>query len=149
MTKQLSALTLCLLFCAEAVADNATEVRDTVREFYSALNEGNFDEVNRFLLPQGFTEFSSRGGEKPDIATTRLKQLTNSGLLVEVNLRDVEAFVSENMAYATYYRIGTIERPNKDNNAPFHTARVTSVWIKLDGSWRLQHVHNSRTDILE
>jgi ketosteroid isomerase-like protein len=145
MIQKLSAITLFLVFCSQAMADDVTQVRQTIREFYSALNESNFDKVNQFLLPEGFTEFSSRGGLKLDIANAQLEQLINSGLEVHVALRDIEVFVSGEMAYATYYRVGTIERPDKDNNVPSHTARVTSVWIKQGGSWLLKHVHNSRT----
>ncbi len=114
-------------------------------DFYTALNNGDFKTVEGYLLPEGFTEFSSRGGVIIDIPVNLLKNLIENGLAVNVALQHIETYVSGNMAYAVYYRTGTIERPDKDNNVPPHTARVTSVWIKQDGNWYLKHVHNSKS----
>lgn len=135
---------ISLLLVLPAFASDEDDVRQAITDFYSALEAGDFERVDDFLLPEGFTEFSSRGGLKIDITVPLLKKLVEDGLEVKVALQDIETFVHGGMAYSTYYRIGSIARPDKEGLGE-HTARVTSVWIKRDGNWRLMHIHNSQT----
>jgi ketosteroid isomerase-like protein len=134
-----------LFFSVAVTADDAGDVENNIIGFYAALNQGDFDTVNNYLLPSGFTEFSSRGGLLIDISVEGLKKLFKSGLKVRVALQHIDVHVFDGVAYATFYRVGTIDRGGV-NKPQRKTARVTSIWVKKDERWYLSHVHNSKME---
>jgi SnoaL-like domain len=146
MSRMILTFFASMLLALPAFANDEDDLSQAITRFYAALGDNDFTRVDDFLLPEGFTEYSSRGGLKIDITVPLLKHLVENGLEAKVALQHIETFIYGDMGYATYYRIGTIGRPDTEN-APAHTARVTAVWIKKQGSWYIKHIHNSKTGI--
>ena len=138
---------LAFMCCASMVlADEEAEVKATVIEFYSSLNAGDFEKIKPFLLPTGFTEFSSRGGLLIDVSLEALDTLFQTGLTVNVSIQHVDVKILGDAAYATFYRVGTLDRGGS-NKPQRDAARVTSIWVKQDQRWYLSHVHNSNLSV--
>jgi len=137
----LALLTLGLIFFP-AHADDVEELRSTTRVFYDALNDGDVETARNYILTDGFTEFSSRGGALLHVDADLLTAMFDSGLKVDVSLQEMTAKVFGDSGYVTFHRIGTIDRGGS-NKPQGKDARTSMLWIKQDGTWFLVHLHNS------
>ena len=142
-----SALSIILLALAvvSANADETDGLRNAVTTFYAALNKGDVSGARTYILPEGFTEFSSRGGELLHVDADVLEKMFASGLTVNVALENITARVYGDSGYVTFHRIGTIDRGGA-NQPQSKDARTSMLWINRDGNWHLVHLHNSNLE---
>ena len=142
------ALTLLLVCSAFSHADDAAKglatksLEDTVRTFYAALNNADVEAAKKHILPEGFTEFSSRGGPLLHVDADILEKMFAGDLKVNVALEEVDVKAYGDSGYVTFHRIGTIDRGGA-NKPQDKDARTSMFWINRDGTWYLLHLHNS------
>lgn len=139
-----SAFTVFLLALSivSANADETDELRNAVTTFYAALNKGDVTSARNYILPDGFTEFSSRGGELLYVDADVLEKMFASGLTVNVALEKITARVYGDSGYVTFHRIGTIDRGGA-NKPQDKDARTSMYWVNQGSKWYLAHLHNS------
>ncbi|MFA5630756.1 MAG: nuclear transport factor 2 family protein [Porticoccaceae bacterium] len=136
------ACTLLALPGAFAQADATTALQETVETFYAALNNADVDTARKHILPEGFTEYSSRGGALLHVDADILEEMFAGDLKVSVALEEINVKVYGDSGYVTFHRIGTIDRGGA-NKPQDKDARTSMFWIKRDGTWYLLHLHNS------
>jgi len=137
------AIIFLLFFGVFSHADEAAEgLEATVRHFYAALNGADVETVKKHLLPEGFTEYSSRGGPLLHVDGEILEKMFAGDLKVDVALEEIDVKVYGDSGYVTFNRIGTIDRGGA-NKPQDKDARTSMFWINRDGTWYLLHLHNS------
>ncbi len=128
-----------------AIADDADDVKAAMQRSQVAANSGDANTEAQILL-EGFTSFGFAGGllERVDsLEELRKDQQARFDAGLKFNLQDrhIDVRVYGNTAVATSYRVGTINLPNGNTARPNN--RITTVWIKQGGQWKIAHVHNS------
>jgi hypothetical protein len=123
-----------------AVADTAAEVRAEVLES-SAYVRKNLKGMDGGVSSQGSLEFWSSGGllqrvpaESPDVS---YKAFSLTPKHVEVI-----TLVEGQAAVAMYYSEGSYHQDGGDL-VPHYMTRVTEVYVKEDGKWRVRAAHYS------
>lgn len=119
-----------------------TEVKIAVMNLFSGFNSGNVDQIERLLSPEQ-NSFPDEGGFLTSFAdTAELRQAIKSGFKFNFQAHNLEAAVYGNTALTTLIMSGTITPPNTPvrNKQP---TRMSIVWNKQDGAWKLVHAHES------
>ena len=129
-----------------AIADDVDDVKAAVQRFYAALNAGDAGALMRLHAAEN-TRFGPGGGllETSDSLEEQRKDRQaefDAGLKYNLQARHIDVRVYGNStALATFYGVGTITQPNgttfQVNN------RITRVWIKQGGQWKVDHSHLS------
>ena len=145
ITNALAALLLLLSSAVSHADDAATALRETVESFYAALNNADVETARKHILPEGFTEFSSRGGALLHVDANLLEKMFAGDLKVSVALEEMHVKVYDDSGYVTFHRIGTIDRGGA-NKPQDKDARTSMFWINRDGTWYLLHLHNSNIE---
>ena len=129
-----------------AIADDVDDVKAAVLRHYAALNAGDANALLQLQLA-GNTSFGPGGAllEQSDsleeLRKTRQAEF-DAGLKYNLQARHIDVRVYGNLtALATFYGVGTVTQPNgttfQVNN------RITRVWIKQGGQWKVDHSHLS------
>jgi len=129
-----------------ALADDVDDVKAAVLRHYAALNAGDANALIQLQLA-GNTTFGTDNGllERSDsleeLRKTRQAEF-DAGLKANLQARHIDVRVYGNLtAVTTHYGAGTITPPNgttfQVNN------RITRVWIKQGGGWKVVHQHLS------
>jgi len=129
-----------------ATADDVDDVKAAVLRHYAALNAGDANALLQLQLA-GNTSFGPGGAllEQSDsleeLRKTRQAEF-DAGLKYNLQARHIDVRVYGNLtALATFYGVGTVTQPNgttfQVNN------RITRVWIKQGGQWKVDHSHLS------
>ena len=127
-----------------ALADDAEDVKAAELDLLAAENAGDMDRMYRHIDPERTIFLPSggllvvAGGEKDK---RRRQASFDAGLKFDLRVRHLEAEVYGNTAVLTYYRVGTITRP--DGISRSIKFRVTVVRIKQGGQWKEVHRHGS------
>ncbi|HEX8564244.1 MAG TPA: serine hydrolase [Pyrinomonadaceae bacterium] len=119
-----------------------TEVKNAVMNLFSGYNSGNVEQIERFLAPQQ-NNFPIEGGFLTSfINAAELREAIKAGFKLNFQVYNLEAAVFGNTALTTSIIRGTITRPNAPlrNHGP---SRMSIVWNKQNGGWKLVHVHES------
>jgi CubicO group peptidase (beta-lactamase class C family) len=119
-----------------------TEVKNAVMNLFGGYNSGNVEQIERFLAPQQ-NNFPLEGGFLTSfVNAAELREAIKAGFKLNFQVYNLEAAVFGNTALTTSIIRGTITRPNAPlrNHGP---SRMSIVWNKQDGGWKLVHVHES------
>lgn len=119
-----------------------TEVKAVVMNLFGAYNSGNVDQIER-LLTQQQNNFPIEGGFLTSfVNAAELREAIKAGFKLNFQVHNLEAAVYGNTAVTTSVIRGTITPPNAPsrNHGP---SRMSIVWNKQDGVWKLVHVHES------
>jgi CubicO group peptidase (beta-lactamase class C family) len=119
-----------------------TEVKNAVMNLFGGYNSGNVEQIERFLAPQQ-NNFPIEGGFLTSfVDAAELREAIKAGFKLNFQVYNLEAAVFGNTALTTSIIRGTITRPNAPlrNHGP---SRMSIVWNKQNGGWKLVHVHES------
>ncbi len=128
-----------------AMADDADDVKAAEDSYYAALNAGDANAWIQ-LHAVGNTRFGPGGTmlEKYDSLEERRKNqqaASDAGVKFNIQSRHLEISVYGDTAVTTNYGMGTVTQPdgtvNPSNN------RITRVWVKQGGQWKMVHAHLS------
>jgi CubicO group peptidase (beta-lactamase class C family) len=118
------------------------EVKAAVMDIMAGFNSGNVDQIERRLAPQQ-NRFRGEGGFLTSFMdAAELRQAFQSGFKLKFEVQNLEAAVYGDSAIATFFMSGTIT----PRNGPPRTEgpwRVSYVWNKQGGAWKLVHAHQS------
>jgi len=119
-----------------------TEVKNAVMNLFGGYNSGNVEQIERFLAPQQ-NNFPIEGGFLTSfVNAAELREAIKAGFKLNFQVYNLEAAVFGNTALTTSIIRGTITRPNTPlrHHGP---SRMSIVWNKQNGGWKLVHVHES------
>ncbi len=123
-------------------ADAADDVRAAEMDSRTQEDAGNVDGYFKYMVPQ-FTIFPPTSGllsEAPDKKVTQAR--LDAGMKFDMQMRNFEVKVYGDTAVTTYYSVGTVQRPGSSTSERWNL-RMTGVWIKQSGEWKLVHRHES------
>ncbi len=128
-----------------ALADDVDDVKAALQRYMTALNAGDANAWIQ-LHAVGNTRFSTDNGllQRSDSLEEQRKNQqagVDAGVKINVQSRHVEVSLYGNTAVSTRYGVGTVTQPNGTvvqlNN------RITTVWVKQGGQWKITHMHLS------
>ena len=134
-----------MILTTVGMADDVDDVKAAVLRNYAALNAGDANAWTQ-LLAAGNTSFGPGGGllERSDsLEEQRRNQQAafDAGLNYNIGPRHVEVSVYGNTAVSTRYGVGPIAFP--DGTTAQTNNRITTVWVKQGGQWKVVHQHIS------
>ncbi len=145
--KALTTLLVAGMFAtAVAMADDVDDLKAAVLRHYVALNAGDANALIQ-LQAAGYTTFGPGGTllEQSDSLEERRKTRQaefDAGLKYNLQARHIDVRVYGNStAVTTHYGVGRITFPDGTTGQPNN--RITRVWIKQGGQWKLTHQHIS------
>jgi ketosteroid isomerase-like protein len=134
-----------MLQTSVTLADDVDDVKAAVLAYYAALNSGDVNAWVQLHLP-GRTSFGPDGGLLVP-ATSLEEQRKNyqaqvdAGRRYNLQARHLDVQLYGDAAVTTNYSVGSVALPNGTPQAG--TARVSRMWIKQVGQWKIAHVHVS------
>ncbi|HLF82960.1 MAG TPA: serine hydrolase, partial [Blastocatellia bacterium] len=126
----------------QASKQSEDEVKAAVSRLFAAFNSNDADQVARYLAPQQ-NAFSRRGGSlERFVDIDDLRNDLRAGVKLNLQVGDVEAAVYGDAAVTTCFFTQAVTLPNGRvrNDGTF---RLSLVWSKQDGAWKLVHAHES------
>ncbi len=128
-----------------AIADDVDDVKAAIQRYYVALNSGDSNAWIQ-LHAAGNTSFGPGGGllERSDSLEEQRKNQQaafDAGLNYNIGPRHVEVSLYGNTAVSTRYGVGPIAFP--DGTTTQTNNRITTVWVKQGGQWKVVHQHIS------
>ena len=138
-------LVIGMFVTAVAMADDVDDVKAALQRYMTALNAGDANAWIQ-LHAVGNTRFSTDNGllQRSDSLEEQRKNQqagVDAGVKINVQSRHVEVSLYGNTAVSTRYGVGTVTQPNGTvvqlNN------RITTVWVKQGGQWKITHMHLS------
>ncbi|HEY8558888.1 MAG TPA: serine hydrolase [Pyrinomonadaceae bacterium] len=118
------------------------EVKNAVMNLFGGYNSGNIDHIERLLAPQQ-NNFPLEGGFLTSFAdAAELREAFKAGFKLNFQVYNLEAAVYGDTALTTSIIRGTITRPNAPSRI-HGPSRMSIVWNKQNGAWKLVHVHES------
>jgi CubicO group peptidase (beta-lactamase class C family) len=125
-------------------ADQRSEndLKAAVMGLFAAFNSGNVDQVEKYLTPQQ-NAFSREGGPlERFVDLDQFRSDLRAGVKVDLQVRDLEAAVYGDTGLTTCFYTQAVTLPNgRVRNDG--TIRLSLVWNKQEGSWKLVHAHES------
>ena len=145
--KTLATLLVAGMFLMPAVrARDADDVKAAAQRYYAEINSEDANALIQ-LRVAGSTGFPADGGllQRFDSLEERRKNqqaVFDAGLNYNLQARHIDVSVYGNLtALGTWYAVGTITDPSGTTRQVNN--RVTSVWVKKGGQWKLTHQHIS------
>ncbi len=128
-----------------AIADDADDVKAAVQRYYAALNAGDAG-ASIQLHVAGNSSFGPDGGllERFDSLEEQRKNQqagVDAGFKLNIQPRHVEVSLYGNTAVSTRYGVGSLTVP--DGTTVRLNNRITTVWVKQGGQWKVVHQHIS------
>jgi uncharacterized protein (TIGR02246 family) len=119
-----------------------SEVKTVVTGLFAAFNSNDADQVAKYLAPQQNAFRRSGGSLERFVNIDELRNDFRAGVKVDLQVRDVEAAVYGDTAVTTCFYTQAVTLPNGRlrNDGTF---RLSLVWGKQQGAWRLVHAHES------
>jgi CubicO group peptidase (beta-lactamase class C family) len=125
---------------ASRVAED--EVKAAVMDIMAGFNSGNVDQIARRLASQN-NRFPGEGGFLISFMdATELRTAFQAGFKVRMEVQNLETAVYGDSAIATFFMSTTIT-PRNGPSRPEGPWRVSYVWNRQDGVWKLVHAHQS------
>ena len=118
------------------------ELKTAVIGLFAAFNSNDADQVVRYLAPQQ-NAFRRRGGSlERFVDIDQLRNDLRAGVKLSLQLKDVEAAVYGDSAVTSCFYTQAVTLPNRTvrNDGTF---RLSMVWNKQDGAWKVIHAHES------
>jgi hypothetical protein len=131
------ALTLCVM-SSSVMADTATEVREVILDHIAHMNQELNQDPMR-LSKDGSTEFFSSGG-----LLTYLDRASggNTFEMFQGSIKHIEVVVLvEGQAAVAHFYQEAVMQPTGLPAVPNYRARVTQVFVKEDGDWKIRAAH--------
>ena len=131
------ALTLCVM-SSIVMADTATEVREEILDHIAHMNQELNQDPMR-LSKDGSTEFFSSGG-----LLTYLDRTSggNTFEMFQGSIKHIEVVVLvEGQAAVAHFYQEAVMQPTGLPAVPNYRARVTQVFVKEDGAWKIRAAH--------
>ncbi len=127
---------------AGADLNSEVEVKAAMMNLIAAFNSGNVEQIEQFLAPQ-HSSYRGDGGLLMGFADmAQLRDAFSSGFKLNVQIRNLEAAVYGNSAVTTSFMTESVTTPG-GNTRTEDPMRVSYVWHKQDGMWKLIHTHTS------
>jgi CubicO group peptidase (beta-lactamase class C family) len=118
------------------------EVKDSVTGLFRAFNSNDVDKIAPFLSPQQNSFRRSGGTLERFVDIDGLRDDFRSGVKINLQAKDVEAAVYGETAVTTCIYTQEVTMPNgRVRNDG--TLRLSLVWSKQDGAWKVVHAHES------
>ena len=138
-TQWLTALGLALaLISSLALADTASEVRQEIQDNMTHMNQALNQDPMR-ISKLGSKEFFSSGGLLNDINRA---STGNSFDIFEGSRKHIEVIVLvEGQAAVAHFYQEAMMQPKGLPAVPNYRTRVTQVYVKEDGSWKIRAAH--------
>ena len=135
---------LTLLLSGAVHADDLADVKAAEMAFNAAQNAGSIAGMAELFLP-GRTIFGPGGGGLgvgwTEESLARRQAEFDAGRKIDYRIERLDVRMYGGTAVSTFERIGTVK---KIGSAPQDShLRITGVWVKVDGQWRLAHRHES------
>ncbi len=142
-------IVVAVLLCAAlssnpAQADDVADVKAAEIAFNAAQNAGNIAGMMKHFLP-GRTIYGPNGGGLAvgwtEESLARRQAEFDAGRKIDYRIEKLDVRLYGDTAVSTFERAGTVAdigRPPRDSHL-----RITGVWVKVDGSWKLAHRHES------
>jgi CubicO group peptidase (beta-lactamase class C family) len=117
------------------------EVKAAVMDIIAGYNSGNVDLIEKRMAAQN-NRFRGEGGFLTAFSGAELRQAIETGVKFKFEAYNLEAAVYGDSAITTFFMQGTIMAPNNSprTEGPW---RVSYIWNKQDGAWKLVHAHQS------
>lgn len=118
------------------------EIKAAVMNLFGGYNAGNVDQIRQYVAPQ-LNNFDGDGGFLTSFADfEELRGAFKAGFKVDAQVYDLETAVYGDAALSTFILRGTVTPPNGRTRAdgPW---RMSFVWNKQNGGWKLTHQHQS------
>ncbi|HKA17144.1 MAG TPA: serine hydrolase [Blastocatellia bacterium] len=118
------------------------DVKSALNNLLAAYNSGKVDEIAKYVSPQQ-NAFRRDGGSLWLFADLdRLRQDFAAGVKLNIQVSDAEAAVYGDTALTTCFFTQEVTLPNRRirNDG---TIRLSAVWNKQNGTWKLVHSHES------
>jgi CubicO group peptidase (beta-lactamase class C family) len=120
-----------------------TEVKTAVMNLIGGFNSGNVEQIEKLLALQQ-NSFPDEGGFLTTFAdASELREAFKAGWKFDFQIYNLEAAVYGNTAVATLIMRGTIQPPSNQPARIKQPSRMSIVWNKQDGAWKLVHAHES------
>lgn len=120
-----------------------TEVKTAVMNLFGGFNSGNVEQIERLLAPQQ-NGFPDEGGFLTSfVETGELREAVKAGFKFNLQVYDLDAAVYGNTAVTTLIMRGTITPPPNLPVRHKEATRMSIVWNKQNGAWKLVHTHES------
>lgn len=118
------------------------EVKAAVTGLFAAFNSNDVNQIEKYLAPQQNAFRRGGGSLERFVDIEDLRNDFKAGVKVSLQLNDVEAAVYGDAAVATCFYTQAVTLPNGRvrNDGTF---RLSLVWSKQDGAWKLVHAHES------
>ena len=124
------------------LADAADDVRAAEMDSRAQEDAGNVDGYFKYMVPQ-FTIFPPTSGLLSEAPAKEVTQARlDAGMKFNMQMRNFDVKVYGDTAITTYYSVGTVQRPGSSTSERWNL-RMTGVWIKQSGEWKLVHRHES------
>ena len=136
---------LCIFLATPALADDVEDVKAAEMAVRAAEAAGNTQGYFKTMVPE-FSIFPPTAGLLAHTATEENRQRTqagfDSGIKYDIEVRNLDVQIYGDTAVSTYYVLATIHRPEVE---PVRwNLRMTGVWVKQAGEWKVVHRHESR-----
>jgi len=145
MQRLVLTLTLCLWGMFLTTAALAGDVEDVIAaEMDSRVQEmaGNVDGYFKYK-GSTYTIFPPTGGLlSPGSKREQAQARFDAGMKFDMQTRNFDVKIYGETAVATYYTVGMVRR-SAESEPERWNLRMTSVWVKEAGQWKLAHRHES------
>jgi CubicO group peptidase (beta-lactamase class C family) len=119
------------------------EVKAAAMNLFAAFNSGSVDQIEKLLAPQQ-NSFPDEGGFLTSFADiNELRDAVKANFKFNLQVYNLEAAVYGNTAVTTLITRGTITPPPNLPVRVKQPTRMSIVWNKQDGAWKLVHAHES------
>jgi ketosteroid isomerase-like protein len=131
-----------MFLATPALADDVDDVKAAEDRYYAAMNSGDARAWAQSRLSEESTRFGPNGellevfGSLEEQEQNR-KAAVDAGLKYNLRARHRDIRVYGNTAVVTLYGSGTVGNNTQVNN------RITRVWGKQGGQWKMVHAHLS------
>jgi uncharacterized protein (TIGR02246 family) len=116
------------------------EVRAAVDGLYAALNQKDADAAAAYVPDGGYTEFPP-SGDLARVDIGYIREVLASDIALALSVSDLSIQVYGSAAVVTGTRQHAFTPAGGETNAG--TSRLSMVWIREGGAWRLVHIHLS------
>ena len=118
------------------------DVKAAVMSLVGAINSGNVDQIERYLAPQQNAFRRDGGGLAQFVDVPGLREDFRAGVKVNIQVDALQAAVYDNTALTTCIFTQSVTLPN-DRVRDDGSSRVSLVWNKQGGGWKVVHAHQS------
>ena len=137
---------MSMFLTTAALADDVDDVKAAEYNYYAAMNSGDAHGWAQSRLSAESTRFGPGGGLLEVFGSLEEQEQNrraefDAGLKYSLRGRHQDIKVYGNTAVVTMYGVGTVSLPNGNNTQSNN--RITRVWVKQGGQWKMVHAHLS------